>query len=81
MNTNESRGTVWLVTIELADTVAAVGSDKATALHWATVKACDYLHHANAYQRNGDKWTPDAVVEYFGYRATETEIDGGGVIH
>jgi hypothetical protein len=75
---NKSRGTVWVVTIELAETILAVGSDKATALHWAGVRAAQFLNAKERKLEGGKSWEPATVAEYFGYRATELEIDGDG---
>jgi hypothetical protein len=77
---NQSRGTVWVVTIELAERILAVGSNKATALHWAGVRASEFLNHKERKLEGGQSWNPSTVVEYFGYRATELEIDGDGRI-
>ena len=78
-NDTKSRGSVWVVTIELAETILAVGSDKATALHWAGVRAAEFLN-ANDVGTNehGEPWHPATIAVYFGYRATELEIDGSG---
>jgi hypothetical protein len=81
MTTNEttSRGSVWVVTIELAETILAVGSDKATALHWAGVRAAEFLRANDVgVDEFGNQWHPTTIAEYFGYRATELEIDGNG---
>ena len=78
MNETNSRGSVWVVTIELAETILAVGSDKATALHWAGVRASQFLNEKERKLVGGQSWQPATVAEYFGYRATELEIDGNG---
>lgn len=75
---NETRGTVWVVTIELAETILAVGSDRGTALHWAGVRAAQFLNRHGRTDEHEDPWDPSTVAEYFGYRATELEIDGNG---
>ena len=75
---NQSRGAVWVVTIELAETILAAGSDKATALHWAGVRASEFLNDKERKLEGGKSWNPSTVAEYFGYRATELEIDGDG---
>jgi len=78
-NDTKSRGSVWVVTIELADTILAVGSDKATALHWAGVRAAQFLTANDVgVDEFGNLWHPATIAEYFGYRATELEIDGDG---
>ena len=74
------RGSVWVVTIDLAETIVAVGSNKATALHWAGVRAVEFLTLRDSADDNGEPWHPVTVAEYFGYRATELEIDGPGCI-
>lgn len=76
-----SRGTVWVVTIELAETIIAVGSDLPTALHWAGVKAAEFLTLRECTDDDGNPWNPATVAEWFGYRATELEIDGAGDYH
>ena len=76
-----SRGSVWVVTIQLAETIIAVGSDLPTALHWAGVKAAEFLTLRDCTDDNGDQWHPATVAEWFGYAATELEIDGAGDYH
>lgn len=78
----KSRGTVWVVTIDgIAEPVVAVASDKATALHWAGVKATEYLTLGGCQDEDGTPWSPATVAEYFGYHATELEIDGEANYH
>jgi hypothetical protein len=76
-----SRGEVWVVTIQLAETVIAVGSTEATALHWAGVQAVEFLTLRDCTDDNGDPWQPATVAEWFGYRSTKLDIDGDGDIH
>ena len=76
-----SRGEVWVVTIELAETIIAVGSNEATALHWAGVKATEFLTLRDCTDNDGNLWNPETLTEYFGYRATKLDIDGDGDYH
>lgn len=76
-----SRGEVWVVTIQLAETIIAVGSTEATALHWAGVQAVEFLTLRDCTDDNGDQWHPATVAEWFGYRSTKLQIDGDGDIH
>ena len=76
-----SRGEVWVVTIQLAETIIAVGSTEATALHWAGVQAVEFLTLRGCTDDNGDPWHPATVAEWFGYRSTKLDIDGDGDIH
>jgi hypothetical protein len=32
-------------------------------------------------RNTGDPWNASTLVDYFGYRATECELDGAGEIH
>lgn len=78
----ESRGTVWVVTIDgVKDPVIAVGSNQATALHWAGVKAAEYLNAVEVLDEEGNRWNASTVAEYYGYHATELEIDGEAKYH
>ena len=75
--THHSRGTVWVVTIDgIKYPIVAVGSNKATALHWAGVKAAEYLNAVEVLDEEGNPWNASTVAEYYGYHTTEVEIDG-----
>ena len=76
-----SRGEVWVVTIQLAETIIAVGSTEATAKHWAGVAGAEFLTLRDCTDDNGDPWNAVTVPEWFGYRATKLEIDGDGDYH
>jgi hypothetical protein len=79
---NVSRGHVYVATIELAETVLAVGRNEPTAKHWASVRAAQFLNDRNGVNPNtGDKWNAHTVADYFGVRVTRCEIDGDGVLH
>jgi hypothetical protein len=76
------RGIVWVVTIDgIADTVVAVATDKATALHWAGVKAAEYLNAVEVLDEGGERWNASTVAEYYGYHATKLVIDGEAKHH
>jgi len=76
------RGTVWVVTIDgIKDPVIAVGSNQATALHWAGVKAAEYLNAVEVLDEGGNRWNASTVAEYYGYHATELVIDGEAKYH
>lgn len=72
---------VWVVTIPLNYEIIAVGTTKAKALHSAGVKAAEYLAQRNNLDENCEPWTPATIAEYFGYGATECDIDGIGQYH
>jgi hypothetical protein len=74
------RGSVWVVTIDLAAPIIAVGSTKATALLSAGIRAAKWLN-ANDYETdNGTQWDPATVAEEFCVNVTELEIDGPGYV-
>jgi hypothetical protein len=76
------RGIVWVVTIDgIKYPVIAVGSNKATALHWAGVKAAESLNAVDVLDEEGNPWNASTVAEYYGYNATEVEIDGEAKYH
>ena len=76
------RGSVWVVTIDgIGRPAIAVGSNKATALHWAGVKAAEYLNAVEVLDEEGNPWNASTVAEYYGYHATEVEIDGEAHYH
>jgi len=79
---NVSRGHVYVATIELVETVLAVGSDESTARHWAGVHAAQFLNDRGGVNPDtGEQWNADTVADYFGVRVTLCEIDGHGVLH
>jgi hypothetical protein len=79
---NISWGHVYVATIELAETVLAVGRNEATAKHWAGVHAAQFLNDRGGVNPNtGEQWNAYTVAEYFGVRVTLCEIDGDGVLH
>lgn len=75
--------TVWVVEVPLYDSIVAVGTTKAIALQNCANKALDYLRvrEVDVNPTTGDPWDTSTLVEWFGYRATECELDGGGEIH
>ena len=75
--------TVWVVEIQLADSIVAVGTTKPIALRNCALRALEYLQNAGVGvdRTTGDDWTTDTLVEYFGYRDTECELDGIGERH
>lgn len=77
------RQTVWVVEIPLHDSIVAVGTSQAVALRNCAAKALEYLQTRGVgdNQTTGDPWDASTLVEYFGYRATECELDGMGEIH
>ena len=78
--TTESRGTVWVVTIDLAAPIIAVGSTKATALLSAGIRAAKWLN-ANDYETDtGTQWDPATVAEWFCVNVTQLKIDGPGFV-
>lgn len=80
--THHSRGFVWVVTIDgIKDPVIAVGSNEASALFWAGVKAAEYLNAVEVLDEEGNPWNASTVAEYYGYHATELEIDGEAKYH
>ena len=78
-----SLGRVWVVEIVLNDSIVAVGTSKASALRNCAAKALQYLNDAGVGidRHTGDPWDASTLAEYFGYRATECELDGAGEIH
>ena len=78
-----SLGRVWVVEIVLNDSIVAVGTTKAIALSNCAAKALEYLNNAGVGidRFTGDPWDASTLIEYFGYRATECELDGAGEIH
>lgn len=76
----ETRQTVWVVEIPLADSIMAVGTTEANALRGAAIRALEYLNNVGAGvdRKTDEYWTTDTLVQYFGYRSTECELDGIG---
>lgn len=74
--------TVVVVEIHLRDSIVAVGTSEAVALRNCAARAHEYLKNSGACDpETGKAWTKKALVEYFGYRATECELDGRGERH
>jgi hypothetical protein len=74
-----SLGPVWVVTIDLAYPIIAVGSTKAKALHSAGVRAARLLNETCILD-NGELWEPATVAEWFCVNVTQLEIDGPGYV-
>ena len=73
--------TVWLVEIPLNDSIVAVGTTEAIALHNCGVAALKYLNNAGVeLDEDCNPWEIATIAEYFGYRSTELELDGVGDI-
>lgn len=81
--TEQKRQKVWVVEIPLNDHIVAVGTTKSIALRNCAARAIEYLDNCGVGidRDTGEKWTSDTLVEYFGYRATECELDGIGERH
>ena len=80
--TEQKKQTVWVVEIPLHDAIVAVGTTKPIALRNCAARAIEYLDNQGVgIDENGDVWTAETLVEYFGYRATECELDGIGERH
>jgi hypothetical protein len=75
--------TVWVVEIVLNDSIVAVGSTKAIALRNCGARALEYLQNAGVGEdrTTGEPWSVETLAEYFGYTATECELDGIGERH
>jgi len=75
--------TLWVVEIQLSDSIIAVGTRQSIALRNCAARALEYLNNAGVGvdRTTGDDWTTDTLVEYFGYRATECELNGDGERH
>jgi ABC-type sugar transport system substrate-binding protein len=74
------RGSVWVVTIDLAAPIIAVGSTKATALLSAGIRAAKWLNEHDYETGRGTLWEPATVAEQFCVNVTELEIDGPGYV-
>ena len=79
----KTRQIVWVVEIPLADSILAVGTTEGHALRGAAIRALEYLNNAGVGvdRSTGEHWTADTLVQYFGYRSTECELDGIGERH
>lgn len=74
--------TVFVVEIQLRDSIVAVGTSETVALKNCAARAYEYLKTRDALDpETGRHWTKRALVDYFGYRVTECELDGIGQRH
>jgi hypothetical protein len=73
--------TVWIVEIILNDSIVAVGTRQAIALRNCAARALEYLENRDVLDDSGDHYTIESLIDYFGYRATECELNGAGERH
>ena len=82
-NMKTKKQTVWVVEIQLNDSIVAVGTTEKIALRNCAARAVEYLENRDCgiNRDTGKKWTKPTLIEYFCYRATECELDGIGERH
>lgn len=82
-NMKTKKQTVWVVEIQLNDSIMAIGTTEKIALRNCAARAVKYLDDRDCGINwdTGKKWTKPTLVEYFCYRATECELDGIGQIN
>lgn len=73
--------TLWVVEIQLSDSIVAVGTRQAIAVRNCAARALEYLENRDVLDEHGDHYTIESLIDYFGYRATECELNGAGERH
>ena len=74
-------GSVWIAEIQLAESLIAVATTEKLAVRNCAIRALEFLENRDVLDENGDHYTIDSLVEYFGCRVTECELDGAGERH
>ena len=78
--TTSPRGSVWVVTIDLAYPIVAVGSTKAKALLSASIRAARLLNDNGYVTADGGHWHSTNLSEQFCVNVTQLDIDGPGAV-